>query len=87
MRRREAKYNPEKIKERCNTCIYLINIIIPKAEVEVEPYYINCRYHGDYGWFFWAKEIQNCDQFKPDFTGIMQKIIKEEDEKNEIQKR
>ena len=75
----DAKKSEEEIIQRCRYCIHLI---------EIRDWWfrdvktvVDCKIHGDYGWFYWAKELQNCVEYKPNFEGIMKKIIKDSEKK------
>ena len=43
-----------------------------------------CKKHGEYGWFYFAKEIQDCSLYKSDLEKIMKQIIKKEEGNEQI---
>jgi hypothetical protein len=82
------------IIKRCRCCVYLSNVENLSlsstresswGEVFTIEYFINCKKHGEYEWFFFARELQTCEYYKPNFEGIMREAIKKhEEEGNEV---
>jgi hypothetical protein len=72
----------EEIIKRCKCCINCENIRNYCYNDVTKV--VDCEIHGACGWFYWAKIMQTCDHYEPNFEGIMKEAIrKHEEEGNE----
>jgi hypothetical protein len=84
----------EEIMERCKCCIHFIRIYpydgggMPRTRETTKEYKakkcLDCKEHGEYGWFYFAEEIQDCSLYKSDLEKIMKQIIKKEGKNEQI---
>jgi hypothetical protein len=76
----------EEIIKRCRCCIFLIEIrpalayLLTEREKGKITKVMDCKIHGMGGFYYHSEIIQNCDEYKPNFEGIMRKIIKDHEE-------